>query len=200
MEDRLAMKRPPVKRHFRIVDLMVLVAATAVAFAIYRSGLRPGMTFTTFGTNLEARLFFWMHRVTPFPAMWSIALFAIDMSDNRKRRRWEAHHAGVIACTAATVVIAVSSLISSSFYLVHYLEEIQAIRKILSHARQSHLLPPLGEAPLEAFVGAGDPGAWSVLAVSGRWRTEPTAIDRLGRVLGRIWIGLFIFYLYAYMG
>jgi hypothetical protein len=196
----LAVKRPPNKRRFRIVDLMVLVAATAVAFAIYRNGLRPGMTFTTLGTHAEAWLFFWMHQVTPFPAMWSIAVFAIDMFDSSKRRRREARHAGVIACCAATVVIAVSSLISSTFYVVHYFEEIQAIPKILSHGRQSHLPPPLGEAPLEAFVGAGILGAWSTLAVARRWRIEPTAIDRLGRVLGVVWIGLFMLYLYGYSG
>jgi len=194
------MTRPPIKRPFRIVDLMVLVAATAVAFAIYRNGLRPGIAFTTFGGNGEAWLFFWMHQVTTFPAMWSIAVFAIDLFDSRKRRRRAARHAGVIACCAATVAIAVSSLISSSFYFVHYLEDREAIPRVLSHPRQMHPPPPFGEAPLEAFVGAGILGAWSALAVSRRWRTEPTGIDRLGRVLGMIWIVLFILYLYGYTG
>ncbi len=194
------MSRPPIKRPFRIVDLMVLVAATAVAFAIYRNGVRPGIAFTTFGGNNEAWLFFWMHQVTMFPAIWSIAVFVIDFFDRRKRRRRVARHAGVIACCAASVAVVVSSLVSSSFYIVHYLEDMQAIPKILSHARQLHPPPPLGEAPLEAFVGAGVLGAWSALVISRNWRTEPSGIDRLGRLLGVTWIGLFLLYLYGYTG
>ena len=195
------MKRRAVKRSFRIVDLMVLVAATAGAFAIYRNGVfQPGVAFTTFGHRAEAWLFYWMHQVTMFPAMWSIAVFAIDVSDRRNRRRWRARSAGGIACCAATVAIVISTVIFCSFYLVHVLEETHAISKILSHPRLMHAPPPWGEAPLEAFVGAGVLGAWSALLVSRRWRSEPTAIDRLGRVLGVIWIGLFITYLYGYTG
>jgi hypothetical protein len=194
------MKNPPAKRPFRIVDLMVLVAATAVAFAIFRQGIRPGMAFTTFGGDWEARLFAWMHQLTIFPAMWSFAVFAIDRFDSRKRRRRETRHAGVVTCYAVTVALAVSSLVSTLFYLVHVLEDIEAIPKFLSHASRMHPPPPFGEAPLEEIVGAAVLGAWSALATSRRWRTDPTWIDRLGRTLGLIWIGMLILYLYGYTG
>jgi hypothetical protein len=192
--------RPSVRRPLRIIDLMVLVAATAVAFAIYRRGVQPGLAFTTFGTNFEAQVFVWMHQFTMFPAMWSIAVLAIDRFDSRKRRRRVVRDAGVIACGAATVVIAISSLISSSFYLVHLLEDFQAIPRVLSHPRSMHLLPPFGEAPLEMFVGAAVVGAWAALALARRWRAEPSGIDRLGRVLGLSWIGLLILYIYGLTG
>ena len=193
------MQKPPAKRPFRIVDLMVLVAATAVAFAIYRRGIPQGMQFTTFGGNLESRLFYWMHQLTPFLAMWSLAVFAIDRVDSRKRRR-EPRHAGLIGCYAATIGLATSALISSGFYLVHVLEDARVIHKVLSHQRQMHLPPPFGKAPLEEIIGGVVLGAWGALAASRRWRAERSWIDRLGRVLAVIWIGLLLTYIYAYTG
>jgi hypothetical protein len=32
--------------------------------------------------------------------------------------------------------------------------------------------------------------AWLMLALSGRWRSEPSWIDRLGRIIGVFWVGL----------
>jgi hypothetical protein len=193
------MKKPPAKRPFRIIDLMVLVAATAVAFAIDKRGIRPGIGFTTVGGTWEAWVFYWMHRVTPFVAMWSFAVFAIDRVDRRKKRRG-VRHAGLVACYATTAGLAVSSMISSSFYLVHILEERQLMVPVLSHPRQMHSPPPFGEAPLEEIIGGVALGAWATLAATRRWRTEASWIDRLGRVLGTIWIGLLVLYLYGYTG
>ena len=193
------MLKPPAKRPFRIIDLMVLVAATAVAFAIDRRGLRPGIGFTTFRLDWEPVVFYWMHRSTTFVAMWSFAVFVIDRLDRARKRRG-VRQAGLVVCYAATAGLAVSSLISSSFYLIHVLEERQIIPKVLSHSRQRHLLPPFGEAPLEEIVGGVVLGAWATLAATRRWRTEPTWIDRLGRVLGVCWIFLLVLYLYGYTG
>lgn len=187
------------QRPFRIVDLMVLVAATAVAFAIYRQGIPRGMQFTTFGGNWEAWLFHWMHQLTPFVSMWSFAVFAIDRVDSRKRRR-HPRHAGIIACYAATIGLATSALISSGFYMVHVMEDWGVIRKILSHQRQMHVPPPFGEAPLEEIIGGVVFGAWAALAATRRWRTEPTWVDRFGRFLATVWIGLLLTYIYAYTG
>ena len=43
--------------------------------------------------------------------------------------------------------------------------------------------------------GIGSPGlavtiAWVALAVSGRWQSEPSWIDRVGRLMGCGWIGM----------
>lgn len=37
-------------------------------------------------------------------------------------------------------------------------------------------------------IGHAIVAAWSILAISGRWKAEPTWTDRLGRVLGATWI------------
>src|SRR5262249_20666667 len=40
------------------------------------------------------------------------------------------------------------------------------------------------------LIGIAVAGAWLALAASGRWRPEPTWIDRLGRALGLTWIAV----------
>jgi hypothetical protein len=191
-------ERPSVRRPFRIGDGMILVASTAIAFAIFRQN-EPVPSFSTFGRGWEQWLFEWMHRVVPFTALWSYAVFAIARRDPKKGRR-PARHAGIVACYAATVALAVTSIISSGFYIIHTLEDAQWIPKILSHQTQSHSPIPFASAPMEEIVGASVLGAWSALAASRRWRIESSWIDRFGRFLGVSWIVLFLIYVYAYTG
>ena len=44
------------------------------------------------------------------------------------------------------------------------------------------------EAPISTLVGAAVFGSWTTLLVGGRWRPEPSWIDRYGRVLGFLWV------------
>src|SRR5262245_5829492 len=196
----LTMSEAPARRPFRIVDSMLLVAATAVAFTISRNGWPPGLAFTTFGGSLERLLFVFMRQCIPFPAMWTLTIVVLAWWDQRRRQRRAPRHAGIIACYAAGAAIVVTSFIGSSFYAVHVLEDNLMIPKILSHATQMHPFPPFANAPLEEIVGASVLGAWTTLAGSRRWRTESSWIDRLGRVLGVFWILLFLCYVYAYTG
>jgi hypothetical protein len=189
-----------IRRPFRLRDGMVLVAATAVAFTIFRQGLSGAVNFSTFGGVGEQWLFYWMHQIVPFPAIWSIAILAIAIFDGGTSRRRKLRHSGSVACCAAVMVLALTSSIASGFYALHALEEIGAIPRVFSHARDSHAMPPFANAPMEEIVGTAVLGAWSVMAASGRWRSQRSWIDRTGRVLGSIWIGLFFIYLYAYTG
>jgi hypothetical protein len=180
---------------------MVLVAATAASFAIYRQTMSAPGSFTTFGGRWEPWVFYWMHMVVAFPAMWSLAVVAIVAFDRRvasPRRRFRS--AGVVACCASAIATTTATLISSTFYLLHALEEIGTIPRIFSHPRGSHGLPPFAGVPIEEFIGAAVLGAWSALAATRRWRAEPTWIDRAGRALGAFWIVLFLLYIYAYSG
>jgi hypothetical protein len=188
------------ERPFRLGDGMVLVAATAVAFAIFRQSPLGTFGFSTFGGAGEQWLFYWMHRAVPFPAMWSLAVLALAVFDRGTVRRRRLRHAGVVACIAAVVALALTTLIASSFYVLHVLEEVRVIPRIFTHARNTHAMPPFANAPMEEIVGAAVLGAWSAMAASGRWRCQRSWIDRTGRVLGIFWIGLFLIYLYAYTG
>jgi hypothetical protein len=84
------------KRLFRLGDGMVLVAATAVAFTIFRQDMSPGVAFNTFGGIGEQWLFFWMNQIVPFPAVWSLALFALSVFDRSGRRRRKPLYAGSV--------------------------------------------------------------------------------------------------------
>jgi hypothetical protein len=179
---------------------MVFVAATAVAFAIFRQGVSGGIAFTTLGFYWEPWLFYWMHQLVPFPAIWSLALFATAALDRTNPRRRRFRQAGAVACTSAVVVLALATLIGSTFYAIHTMEENQWISKVLSHNRNLHAMPPFANAPMEEFVGPAVLGAWAVMAAGGRWRVEASWIDRAGCALGVTWIVLFLIYLYGYTG
>jgi hypothetical protein len=179
---------------------MVLVAATAVAFAVHRYGRPITVGFTTFGGAWEPWLFYWMHRIVPFAAFWSFAVFLIALRDRGRPRRRKMRYAGVVACAAATAAVAVASLISSVFYTVHILEDNFVISKVLSHPTGMHSALPFDNLPMEEIVGAAVLGAWAALLASRRWRTEASWIDVFGRVLGTFWIGLLVTYIYAYAG
>lgn len=100
----------------------------------------------------------------------------------------------------SVVALAVPATIASVFTILHILEEYRTIPKIFSHARNAHGMPPFANAQMEEIVGAAVLGAWSLMAASGRWKTQPSWIDRAGRVLGLVWIGLFLIYLYGFTG
>ena len=141
-----------------------------------------------------------MRQVVPFPAMWSLALFAIAVFDRSGSRRRTLRQAGTVACCAAVVALGLTTVIASAFYILHILEDLQVIPRILSHGRNAHAMPPFANAPMEEIVGAAVLGAWSVMAATGRWRVQRSWIDWTGCLLGIIWIGLFLTYLYGYTG
>jgi len=170
----------PVNRPFRLVDGMILIAATAVAFAIFRQGLSGQVAFSTFGGNREQFLFYWMHQIVPFPAMLSIALFGIAVRDRRGGRRRKPREAGAVACCAAVVALTLTTMVASTFYTLHVLEELRVIPRIFSHMRNSHAMPPFANAPMEEIVGASVLGAWSAMAASGSM-AGPAELDRPGR-------------------
>jgi hypothetical protein len=187
-------------RPFRIFDLMILVGMTAIAFAIFRYSQPSIIALNTFGTAFEQWLFLWMHRGAPFVASWSLAVVAIAWWDKRKGNRRGTRTAGVVACWAATGAIAFATAIFCLLYAAHVLEDHKLIARIFSHPTQSHPAPPFGSMTLEEIGGAAVLGAWSALSASQRWRAERSWIDRLGRLLGMIWIALFAIYVYGYAG
>ena len=192
--------RPRAGRPLRLLDGMILVAATAFAFTIYRQGIAGGVQFSTINFAWEPALFYWMHQVVPFPAMWSLALFLIASFDRTTPKRRKFRHAGAVACCSAVVVLAITTLVGTSFYLLHALEDYRIIPKILSHHRNIHAPPPFANTPTEEFIGAAVLGAWAVMAASGRWRLERSWIDLTGFALGLVWVALFLLYLYGYTG
>ena len=192
------MQRTPPRR-FTLVDAMVLIAATAVAFAWPREiqggrifdlinlfarapGGRPGAD--EFLTQI-ARL---MVVPTPLALSWGLALIALRLSQPRPDSRRLSCQPGMIACCAASSVYAME-LVGLS------------IACLLSSRRQGPRFPVtvasmIGHVDFLIEISTvGAPGfailtCWATLAIGRRWRTEPDWIDRTGRLLGAWWIAL----------
>ncbi len=80
----------------------------------------------------------------------------------------------MVACTVATIAMAIETL---------WIGSLLWIGSGFIHAETIFV----GYAQQVSFAVVG---AWLALALSGRWRTETSWIDRLGRLLGWLWVGV----------
>jgi hypothetical protein len=170
-------------RPFRLVDAMILTAATAVGFAGARwlaGGLGPlgielwrGCLASWTGAFQSLVMLGW-----PLPAAWSAALIPIRLIAPRPpRRRWAARPGMAAACstTLAGAVLAAAAFIPPAVS-----EGGQGMRVGGDYTA----LWTLAVAP---SVGLAILASWATLAAGGRWRPEPTWIDRLGRLVAFVW-------------
>ena len=77
----------------------------------------------------------------------------------------------MVACTVASVVLGIR--------LFNYLSVV-GVHSIDFTSMELQLVP--------SEIGGGVAAAWTIQAIGGRWRPEPTWIDRAGRLLGAFWI------------
>lgn len=167
------------RRKFTILDGMVLIAASAPAILLWtwqldyhlkvlslidwRSLLDPYYWHTfMFGTRPFALQLFLLGAEFWFPILvfWTFAVFGLRWL--RPRPAWPelARQPGISACGAAS--LAMFAMLWFTYFKVD--------------------LPP--------YVVPGAVGlAWLGLGLSRAWPSEPTWIDRLGRLLGVAWLG-----------
>ena len=187
-------------RRFRLLDVMILVAATAggcagvnallanrdpdeifswnflsdVAGAIFEStdfGMRWMLPLMLCGEVLSL--------CAPIAAAWGVALIAIRWIGPRPRWRRLARQPGMMACCASTLSI---------FFLGWH-----AMIYALGHRYQmivDSAAGPVGTTLIiwQMLNGLAVVAAWMTLFLGGRWRAEPSWIDRLGRAIGVYWV------------
>ncbi len=171
-------------RLFTVLDAMILVAATAVGFAVIR-GCSP--EFYTYPytpippppwLNWSARVFSgWASYVSPLPAAWTLAALMLRLRSPRPSMRRLMRQPGAVSSSAATLLILLGC--------VHYLLDLNN--------------PSWHDIPFEFTVfslGGGVASAWLTLALSMRWRAERSGIDRLGRALGVYWLAMVPLFLF----
>jgi len=159
-------------RKFNLGDGMILIAATAVGFAIVRQ-----MVGTT-PQSIGMYHWHWVASLYGMPVVmaWSIGQFLIRLRQPRPRFRRLFRQPGT---AAAVVAISMTTAWCLPF----------PIARLLGYGSPSDPGILLYSA---ITAGPGVLGAWSVLALSRTMRAERGWIDRAGIALGVGWIVLFV--------
>jgi hypothetical protein len=186
------------RRRFRLLDAMILVAATALGCALvqwtsrvhgsafsWRSicegsqgllGQFPRKDWVTFAAEV-AQLGI-MTSVATMPLVATLALLPIRVIGPRPSLRRLARQPGMMATCAVGVTIAFVGL-----FLVAAAPGAQT--GVFTVPDKSAVVAMLF---LPMFAGCALLVSWITLLVSRRWRAEPSWVDRLGRSTGVFWI------------
>jgi hypothetical protein len=200
LPDQPTLNAKPTRRPFRLMDAMILIAATAVAsgvaiwierasgeaiswsdipqlFTGLFGGTVPG-TVDLGMTGRVLRLVFALGSLAlPFFVAWTLAIVPMRLLGPRPRFRRLGRQAGTMAAIAASLGIATSAL-QVACTLIYSIFGNQSDPLFFLA-----LLGGVASYPgLSVFV------AWMTLLVGGRWRAEPDWLDRAGRVFGAYWM------------
>jgi len=181
-------------RKFGLLDAMVLVLATATALAAtrhwwpdYFDDFRPGgEAYKENFVNLMYRVRYLLYSIAYFSASWTLACLVVRLRKPRPTVRLLTRQPGMVACSTAAIILSLRLVNLVITLIVHVLcVPADPVRGWLSWWFED-----AGELPLiPSEMGCGVAAAWIIQAVGGRWRAEPSWIDRMGRILGMFWIG-----------
>lgn len=188
-----------IRRRFTLFDGMVLIAATAVgivgmravkdyfhqfafAFVSVRDCLERINMLVLFDINMLVMF------QLPLLLAWTAAILVLRLLRPRPARRHLTRQPGLIACLTVTAVAALAALSLGAALLVF--SEWANPRRMLSDFASDAPEFLLVFAPV---IQTGLLCSWMTLAVTGRWRAEPSWIDRAGRLIGIVWLTGFPF-------
>jgi hypothetical protein len=180
------------RRRITLFDLMVLTAATAIGLSLVHVAL--------WGYTVSAGLFArplwhrsypskaWMvpiaERVVPFLpclAAWNGAFLITRLRGPRPRWRRLVFQPGFVAAVVALSILAAESLLLFGSATI----DGQFGR---SSPQFIALFVANGVVLVTHHAGWAVAVSWCTLAFAGRWRPEPSWVDRWGRALGCTWI------------
>jgi hypothetical protein len=174
-----------VHRKLTIPDILVLVVAIAIglAWTRYFQGFDAGGEGFPFEEDSPAYLHsawlveWWIVSLWHCVAVVTIAVLVLRLVGPRPRFRQLTRQPGTVACGAVFFAVLVE--------MVYQMSEAAYALYGSSNVRILHAAYWIISGPFEAVsVGA----AWLLLAISGRWRSDASWIDRFGFVLGVFWI------------
>ncbi|MDG3007850.1 hypothetical protein [Paludisphaera mucosa] len=162
----------PAGRPFRLVDVLILTAATGVGLAgarwVYEEILFQEFSLVPAGILLAPAMFAW-----PVMTAWMAALIPIRLIAPRPPRRRLAAQPGMAAACSTSLVMAFAAVVA----LVVPLMMSSAWMGLRADLIEARILG------IPAAVSLAILSSWTTLALGGRWRPEPSWIDRLGRLL-----------------
>ena len=174
-------------RRFTLADAMVLVAATTPGLVLIRiaNGLELFAADPTGRSPFGRRLVEYLcvaggSILTPL----MLAVLVLRIRELRPNPSEAFQGPGFMACVA----VLVASILPVAYYVVSVVITIGDAFPIFS--------TPFNNLFARLAMGAGPliVGAWLAMACLGRWKISPSWADRLGCVLGILWI---LIYLYA---
>lgn len=177
-------------RQFFLSDAMILVAASAISFVILRSPLSRAF-------EREPGWAYWLAAVLCGLVSWTPALLLLRLRSPRPLLRLLTRQPGFAATLAGTSIIVLATFVIGLLALVR----VSRRGAISGMTRFAPNMPKRLPDPywwlgvvlhFGALVGPTILGAWLLLVVSGRRRAAKGWIDLLGRVLGILWIALFV--------
>ena len=186
-------------RRFLLLDAMILVGATAVGLSVSIGLLDLSDPSASFSRKmLSASRIPSFHSPQPgartdafivlglgviafgSPAAAALGLVLIPLRLVSPRPRWRGlwRQPGLIACSTSTAGVA-------------FLCWSMAVLCLIAPDRQIEImLEPIAMTVVvsQIIIGMTVLVGWMILLIGGRWRAEPTWIDRLGRAIGVYWI------------
>ena len=175
-------------RPFTISDGMLLIAASAAGLAWSGSAWKqlgaPFQAMATEWAGVWERLTVLAALSLPLLTGWTLTIFVLIWRKPRPRWRRASRGPGMTAALAAMVGLATIAAI----YLALLGRE--GMRTNWSPELWDELAGGLLQffAMASPLVGFAVLVSWVIQAIQGRWRAEPTWIDRFGRLLGMLWM------------
>jgi hypothetical protein len=175
------------RRRFTLLDGMILVAATAVGYAVFQSlnhliGVGDVLEIlreTTSSGAIGELIALLTLIAAPVMVSWSLVLIPLRLIGTRPRWRRLARQPGLVASLAVATALGFMAMVTGVALL-------GIGRNILGGFPEMLLLLAL------FFFGVAVLASWVTLVAGRRWRPEPSWVDRLGRALGIFWILLAI--------
>lgn len=174
-------RTPP--RRLTLVDAMILVVAIAASLRLVR-GVGYQNHLWSFG-GLIASVWNFDKAVIAILGPLTFATLALRLRRPRPMRRRLLDQPGAVACVAAGLGLVVSSLFAGLLFLLPIV--FPGRFRIWVLESLTNVLERISETAMQ-LCGFGVVLGWLLLAMSGRWRAEPSGIDRLGRVVGVAWV------------
>jgi hypothetical protein len=165
---------------------MILVAALAAGIALVRStspaDLTPPASLSLSETWTYVRNVI-IHLLVPGAVVGMLTVLALQLRSPRPPLWRLARQSGMVACASVALVLTIGLLgllviISMDFWV-----------RQETFMVTEHWTVPFWEI-MAAHCGYGVAVAWLTLSLSGRWRSEPSWISRIGIALGVFWLAM----------
>lgn len=180
----------PLPRRFAATDAVILLAALALGVA-WVSQTRPLLVRLAEGNYLVLRHL--IHPAAAFFVPLTLALLIVRLRRPRPSLASCFRQPGVVACSVVAIFLVLEVLNHFLDLTYRLYDVVQLDKAVYSYKLTLVVMRGLTLFDSIAFSTGAAPGlaaagAYLALWSAGLWRTEPSWIDRAGRLLGWFWI------------